>query len=83
MLRKRISDNLYEIEVSMVYPTKFNLRNHIYSIRLINDYLWVCDLDELHIEKLDTILVDNHLGQFKELKQFLRNKRLENILNSK
>jgi hypothetical protein len=95
-LRKRMSDNkLCEIEIKTIYlydhstqvklpdgnysfPTEY----HNYSIRLVNDYLYVHNLDEIQIEKLDTILIDKHLGQYKELKQFLRNKKLENILNN-
>jgi hypothetical protein len=95
-LRKRMSDNkLCEIEIKTIYlydhstqvklpdgnysfPTEY----HNYSIRLVNDYLYVHNLDKIQIEKLDTILIDKHLGQYKELKQFLRNKKLENILNN-
>ena len=95
-LRKRMSDDkLCEIEVKTIYlfdhstqvklpdgnytfPTEY----HNYSIRLAYDYLYVHNLDEIQLEKLDTILIDKHLCQSKELKQFLRNKRLENILNN-
>jgi hypothetical protein len=95
-LRKRMSDNkLCEIEVKTIYlydhstqvklpdgnysfPTEY----HNYSIRLVNDYLYVHNLDEIQIEKLDTILIDKHLCQIPELKEFNRNKKLENILNN-
>jgi hypothetical protein len=95
-LRKRMSDNkLCEIEIKTIYlydhstqvklpdgnysfPTEY----HNYSIRLAYDYLYVHNLDEIQLEKLDTILIDKHLCQSKELKQFLRNKKLENILNN-
>ena len=93
-LRRRMSDNkLFEIEIKTIYlydhstqvklsdgnytfPTEY----HNYSIRLVNDYLYVHSIDEIQIEKLDVILIDKHLCQSKELKQFLRNKRIENIL---
>jgi hypothetical protein len=93
--RRMSNGNLFEIEVKTIYlydhstqvklpdgnytfPTEY----HNYSIRLANDYLYVHSLDEIQIEKLDTILIDKHLCQSKELKQFLRNKKLENILNN-
>jgi hypothetical protein len=38
--------------------------------------------EEIKLEKLDTILIDKHLCQISELKEFNRNKKLENILNN-
>lgn len=75
-----------ESEIKFDYPVDSELERYTlkpyfnYSIRLVNDYLYVHNLDEIQIEKLDTILIDKHLCQSKELKQFLRNKRIENIL---
>jgi len=86
-LRKRMSDDkLCEIELKTIYLFNHN-GNEVkpyfnYSIRIDNGYLYVYNLDEIQIEKLDTILIDKHLCQSKELKQFLRNKKLENILNN-
>ena len=85
-LRKRMSNGECEIEVKTIYLFDHN-GNEVkpyfnYSIRIDNGYLYVYNLDEIQIEKLDTILIDKHLCQSKELKQFLRNKKLENILNN-
>lgn len=75
-LRKRMSDGkLCEIEIKTI--PYFN-----YSIRIDNGYLYVHNIDEIQLEKLDSILIDKHLCQSKELKQFLRNKKIENILNN-
>jgi len=85
-LRKRMSDDtLCEVEVKPIYLFDYN-GNEVkpyfsYSIRLF------FDLDDFFIpikslEKLDTILIDKHLCQITELKEFNRNKKLENILNN-
>lgn len=96
-LRKRMSDGkLCEIEVKTIYLFDHN-GNEVkpyfnYSISIdihLDDYFIPVNtprlqgfFGEIQIEKLDTILIDKHLCQSKELKQFLRNKKLENILNN-
>ena len=87
---------LCEIEVKTIYLFDHN-GNEVkpyfnYSIRLffdIGDFFIPVKsagntglYEEIKLEKLDTLLIDKHLCQFKELKQFLRNKKLENILNN-
>jgi hypothetical protein len=96
-LRRRMSDNkLCEIEVNTIYLFDHN-GNEVkpyfnYSIRLFFDlddfFIPVKSVgntglyEEIKLEKLDTILIDKHLCQITELKEFNRNKKLENILNN-
>ncbi len=96
-LRRRMSDNkLCEIEVNTIYLFDHN-GNQVkpyfnYSIRLFFDldYFFIPVksvgntglYEEIKLEKLDTILIDKHLCQITELKEFNRNKKLENILNN-
>lgn len=96
-LRRRMSDNkLCEIEVNTIYLFDHN-GNEVkpyfnYSVKL---YYYIDGFfipvksvgntglyEEIKLEKLDTILIDKHLCQITELKEFNRNKKLENILNN-
>ena len=96
-LRRRMSDNkLCEIEVKTIYLFDHN-SNEVkpyfnYSVKL---YYYIDGFfipvksvgntglyEEIKLEKLDTILIDKHLCQITELKEFNRNKKLENILNN-
>lgn len=96
-LRKRMPDGkLCEIEVKTIYLFDHN-GNEVkpyfnYSIRLffdIGDFFIPVKsagntglYEEIKLEKLDTLLIDKHLCQITELKEFIRNKKLENILNN-
>ena len=96
-LRKRMSNGeLFEIEIKTIYLYDHN-GNEVepyfnYSIRLFFDlddfFIPVKSVgntglyEEIKLEKLDTILIDKHLCQIPELKEFSRNKKLENILNN-
>jgi hypothetical protein len=96
-LRKRMSDGkLCEIEVKTIYLFDHNGKEvkpyFNYSIRLFFDlddfFIPVKSVgntglyEEIKLENLDTILIDKHLCQISELKEFNRNKKLENILNN-
>jgi hypothetical protein len=96
-LRKRMSDGkLCEIEVKTIYLFDHNGKEvkpyFNYSIRLFFDlddfFIPVKSVgntglyEEIKLENLDTILIDKHLCQIPELKEFNRNKKLENILNN-
>ena len=94
-LRRRMPDGkLCEIEVKTIYLFDHNGKEvkpyFNYSIRL---FFYLADFfipvksvgntglyEEIKLEKLDTILIDKHLCKIPELKEFNRNKKLENIL---
>ena len=89
-LRKRMSvGKLCEIKVIKlnVYERQGNTT---YSIRLFFDlddfFIPVKSVgntglyEEIKLEKLDTILIDKHLCQITELKEFSRNLKIKNIL---
>lgn len=96
-LRRRMSNGeLSEIELKKIYLFDYN-GNEVkpffnYSIRLffdIHDFFIPVKsagntglYEEIKLEKLDTLLIDKHFCQITELKEFNRNKKLENILNN-
>ncbi len=96
-LRRRMSDNkLCEIEVKTIYLFDHN-GNEVkpyfnYSISIdidLDDYFIPLNtprlqgfFGEIHIENFNSLLIDKHLCQISELKEFNRNKKLENILNN-
>jgi hypothetical protein len=78
-LRKRMSDNkLCEIEVKTIYLYD-NSNDYLISLHTKDElyHQW-----NLQIDKLNTSLIDKYIYQVPELKEFNRNKKLENILNS-
>jgi len=82
-LKKRMSDDkLIEIEIQKIYlyysiKTFFDIDSFWFPVRsLTNSSLY----DEIQIEKLDVKLIDKHLCQIPYLKEFSRNKKIENIL---
>ncbi len=93
-LKRRMSDNkLCEIEVKTIYLFDHN-GNEVkpyfnYSIRLFFDldsyFIPVKKpvfplYEEIKLEKIDPLLINKHICQISELKEFSRNKKLENIL---
>lgn len=94
-LRKRMSDGkLFEIEVKTIYLFDHN-GNEVkpyfnYSISIyidLDDYFMPVNTPRLqgffgkiHIENFNSILIDKHLCQISELKEFNRNKKLEKLL---
>jgi hypothetical protein len=82
-LRKRMSDDrLCEIELKIVYLFNHNGNevepyfNYSINIQMLND------MDTYYIDSFNIVLIDKHLCQIPELKELIRDKKLENILNN-